>query len=138
VQTIDQNLKRIATELLHQLYLTFIPVQLRAAALQSRHPEAAVELQSQDNMPLAIELHMSSLKVYEVCVKLLSMIESSDEAVDKALSSLGTWTMNSPELRDLELAGNLMSGNVERALRVLSPNLPFDIFRRDQRLPSET
>ncbi|MDP9174127.1 MAG: hypothetical protein M3O30_09715 [Planctomycetota bacterium] len=137
MNSIDQSLKRLATELLHQLYLTFIPLQIRAASMQTRNPAASAEFRSQDNMPLENELHRSSLQVYQACVKLLSMVHGEDDDVDQALSALGTWPCDGPECRDLGVVGNLMLGNVERALRVLSPNLPFDIFNNDQRLPNE-
>lgn len=120
--------------MLRLLHTTLIPLQLRAAAAIAKGKGDVIELRSQDYVPLDVELHMAVNQVYTTAVGLLLTIES-DDAVRQARNAFGS----PPDdvHKDMAMTGHWMLSNVERALRVLAPNHPFDVFSRGQRLPNE-
>ena len=120
------QIKWCAAETLATLHTTSIPLQIRALkefqATGELHP-----LRAQQNIPLWMQLYMLALGQYNIAVVLLKELEGTDPQAREALKGLSI--MDQPdESKDDLVKANRMHVAAERALRVLRPDHPFQIF----------
>src|ERR1700721_2644210 len=126
--------KLAAAEMLDAICMTVVHTLLRAKNHEDRGSGIAEQLRSQDNLPLSFELYMTANKLYNGAYGWLRNA-MPDEVAEKALKG---FTNKPDDLgRDWGLEANWLATNAERALGVLRPDHPFDVFHRGQRLPGE-
>lgn len=123
------SLRHAAASNLQSLYTSILPLEMKALQLDEEkshsHP-----LRSQENIPLWVELHMTASHVWNGAVLVLNIARShGDETATRALAVMG---LDENEKDDFVKA-NGMRLAAERALRILWPQMPFQVINRGDR-----
>lgn len=126
--------KLAAADLLDAVWMTVVPVVMRAKAQESKGSGMAEQLRSQDNIPLSSELYVVDNKLYNSAFGWLQNA-MPDEVVAKALKAFGPKPDDVGN--DWSLSANWLANECRTRTTEVRPDYPFDVINRGQRLPSE-